>query len=94
MRLFQPGRYRTSVADDYLWFILARSFRLAHVWFAPLTVVNKIQIACCRFTDGQVQTVNRTQCQFCYRNPSAVEDSDDFLTLPNLDEPNILHSLR
>uniref|UniRef100_A0A7S0QMA7 Myosin motor domain-containing protein n=1 Tax=Cryptomonas curvata TaxID=233186 RepID=A0A7S0QMA7_9CRYP len=47
-----------------------------------------------RFTDGQVQTVNRTQCQFCYRNPSAVEDSDDFLTLPNLDEPNILHSLR
>ena len=23
-----------------------------------------------------------------------MEDSDDFLTLPNLDEPNILHSLR
>ena len=34
------------------------------------------------------------QIQFCYRNPSAVEGTDDFLTLPHLDEPNILHSLR
>ena len=34
------------------------------------------------------------QIQFCYRNPSAVEATDDFLTLPHLDEPNILHSLR
>ena len=43
---------------------------------------------------GQQRTLQRNQCQFCYRNPSAVEESDDFLTLPNLDEPNILHSLR
>ena len=35
-----------------------------------------------------------SQIQFCYRNPSAVEAADDFLTLPHLDEPNILHSLR
>ena len=34
------------------------------------------------------------QIQFCYRNPSTVEATDDFLTLPHLDEPNILHSLR
>ena len=47
-----------------------------------------------RLKDGQTQTVNRAQCQFCYRNPSAVEGNADFLTLPNLDEPNILHSLR
>eukprot|EP00292_Cryptomonas_paramecium_P003738 CAMPEP_0113674998 /NCGR_PEP_ID=MMETSP0038_2-20120614/7751_1 /TAXON_ID=2898 /ORGANISM="Cryptomonas paramecium" /LENGTH=589 /DNA_ID=CAMNT_0000591683 /DNA_START=135 /DNA_END=1900 /DNA_ORIENTATION=- /assembly_acc=CAM_ASM_000170 len=47
-----------------------------------------------RFKDGQVQTVNRAQCQFCYRNPTALEAADDFLTLPNLDEPNILHSVR
>eukprot|EP00291_Cryptomonas_curvata_P024746 CAMPEP_0172165042 /NCGR_PEP_ID=MMETSP1050-20130122/8193_1 /TAXON_ID=233186 /ORGANISM="Cryptomonas curvata, Strain CCAP979/52" /LENGTH=343 /DNA_ID=CAMNT_0012835471 /DNA_START=135 /DNA_END=1163 /DNA_ORIENTATION=- len=40
------------------------------------------------------KTVNRTECIFCYRNPSAVEGASDFLTLPNLDEPNILHSLR
>jgi myosin heavy subunit len=40
------------------------------------------------------KTVSRTECIFCYRNPSAVEGAADFLTLPNLDEPNILHSLR
>jgi myosin-5 len=40
------------------------------------------------------KTVARNECLFCYRNPSAVENSPDFLTLPNLDEPNILHSLR
>jgi hypothetical protein len=34
------------------------------------------------------------QILFCYRNPSAVEGVEDFLKLPNLDEPNILHSLR
>jgi hypothetical protein len=47
-----------------------------------------------RLASGEQRTVNRNQCQFHYRNPSAVEAADDFLTLPNLDEPNILHSLR
>ena len=47
-------------------------------------------------TDGKEEnkTVPRKGCKFAYRNPSAVEASSDFLTLPNLDEPNILHSLR
>ena len=40
------------------------------------------------------KVVARTECLFGYRNPSAVENAADFLTLPNLDEPNILHSLR
>jgi hypothetical protein len=43
---------------------------------------------------GGIKAVSRTECLFCYRNPSAVEGNADFLTLPNLDEPNILHSLR
>ena len=43
---------------------------------------------------GGIKKVARTECLFCYRNPSAVEANADFLTLPNLDEPNILHSLR
>jgi myosin heavy subunit len=47
-----------------------------------------------RLKSGEVRNINRTQAQFCYRNPSAVEQADDFLSLPNLDEPNILHSLR
>jgi hypothetical protein len=47
-----------------------------------------------RLASGEQRTVNRNQCQFHYRNPSAVESAEDFLTLPNLDEPNILHSLR
>lgn len=47
-----------------------------------------------RMKDRSVQTVKRSQVQFCYRNPSAVEAAEDFLTLPNLDEPNILNSLR
>ena len=47
-------------------------------------------------TSGGEETKNvaRKDCQFAYRNPSSVEGSSDFLTLPNLDEPNILHSLR
>uniref|UniRef100_A0A7S0HDG8 Myosin motor domain-containing protein n=1 Tax=Hanusia phi TaxID=3032 RepID=A0A7S0HDG8_9CRYP len=47
-----------------------------------------------RLSNGQVKSFPRKQIQFCYRNPSAVEAADDFLTLPHLDEPNILHSLR
>jgi myosin heavy subunit len=42
----------------------------------------------------ETKRIARKECQFAYRNPSAVEDTSDFLTLPNLDEPNILHSLR
>ena len=57
-------------------------------------VVNANQQQLTLRINGQQRTVDRKQCQFCYRNPSAVEESDDFLTLPNLDEPNILHSLR
>lgn len=47
-----------------------------------------------RMKNGEVRSINRSQALFCYRNPSALESADDFLTLPNLDEPNILHSLR
>jgi myosin V len=42
----------------------------------------------------EAKKVARKDCLFAYRNPSAVEGSADFLTLPYLDEPNILHSLR
>jgi myosin-5 len=46
--------------------------------------------------DGREEIKNsaRKDCQFTYRNPSGLEGNSDFLTLPNLDEPNILHSLR
>jgi len=47
-----------------------------------------------RIEGGAPQTLKRKDIQFCYRNPAAVEKSPNFLTLPNLDEPNILHSLR
>ena len=47
-----------------------------------------------RMKDGQIRNVSRAQSLFHYRNPSALESADDFLSLPNLDEPNILHSLR
>lgn len=47
-----------------------------------------------RLKSGETQTHDRKKILFCYRNPSAVELEDDFLRLPNLDEPNILHSLR
>mmetsp|Transcript_68386 Transcript_68386/g.142565 ORF Transcript_68386/g.142565 Transcript_68386/m.142565 type:complete len:1429 (-) Transcript_68386:617-4903(-) len=47
-----------------------------------------------RLKNGSQDTYQRNKILFNYRNPSAVEASDDFLTLPNLDEPNILHSLR
>lgn len=47
-----------------------------------------------RLKGGQMKDVKRSQVGFAYRNPSAIESADDFLTLPNLDEPNILHSLR
>ena len=47
-----------------------------------------------KLQDGTSKVFARSDCQFCYRNPSSVENSSDFLTLPNLDEPNILHSLR
>lgn len=43
---------------------------------------------------GSPKTFQRKDIQFFYRNPTAVEKSPNFLTLPNLDEPNILHSLR
>jgi len=47
-----------------------------------------------RLKDGSVKDCKRAGTNFHYRNPEAVEDADDFLNLPNLDEPNILHSLR
>jgi myosin heavy subunit len=47
-----------------------------------------------RLQDGQQQSVERTKVQFSYRNRPEIEDSDNFLALPNLDEANILHSLR
>ena len=57
-------------------------------------VINSTQTALTLRIGSEQRTVQRNQCQFAYRNPSAVEAADDFLTLPNLDEPNILHSLR
>lgn len=47
-----------------------------------------------RIEGGAPRTLQRKDLRFYYRNPAAVEKSPDFLTLPNLDEPNILHSLR
>ena len=44
--------------------------------------------------DNSVQTFEKKKVKFCYRNPSAVDGIEDFLALPHLDEPNILHSLR
>jgi myosin heavy subunit len=49
---------------------------------------------CVAYGMGGYVCVVFEQIQFCYRNPTAVEGTDDFLTLPHLDEPNILHSLR
>jgi len=43
---------------------------------------------------GAAKKVKRKDVQFHYRNPTAVELESDFLKLPQLDEPNILHSLR
>ncbi len=79
------GRLWPTTADFVLLSVTALSTVQSGCW-------KKASIR--RFKDGQQQTVNRSQCQFCYRNPSSMEESDDFLTLPNLDEPNILHSLR
>jgi myosin-5 len=64
------------------------------IWEECDVVNSNAQQLSLRLKSGQVQTVNRNQVAFAYRNPSAVENADDFLTLPNLDEPNILHSLR
>ena len=47
-----------------------------------------------KLKDGSTKPFKRADIGFAYRNPSAVEDLDDFLNLPNLDEPNILHSVR
>lgn len=47
-----------------------------------------------KVADGTIKRVQRKDMRFHYRNPTAVELEHDFLKLPNLDEPNILHSLR
>ena len=44
--------------------------------------------------NGTLEQFKRKDIKFCYRNPTALEGSEDFLNLPHLDEPNILHSLR
>eukprot|EP00960_Hanusia_phi_P047826 758609-Hanusia_phi.AAC.4 len=46
-----------------------------------------------RFKDGE-KVFSKDKHKFYLKNPPEVEAADDFLTLPNLDEPNILHSLR
>jgi hypothetical protein len=43
--------------------------------------------------DSGNKTIERAKCKFFLRNPDNVEAIDDFLLLPYLDEPNILHSL-
>jgi len=48
-----------------------------------------------RLKDGSTEmSVDRDKVQVFYRNPPEVEAADDLLSLPNLDEANILHSLR
>jgi myosin-5 len=47
-----------------------------------------------RLKDGAQQSAERGKVQVFYRNPPEVEAADDLLSLPNLDEANILHSLR
>jgi len=44
--------------------------------------------------DGGSKQFPKKGLQLCYRNPTAMENSEDFLVLPHLDEPNILQSLR
>ena len=47
-----------------------------------------------KLNDGEQRSVDRSKVQVFYRNPPEVEAVDDLLSLPNLDEANILHSLR
>ena len=48
-----------------------------------------------RLNDGSTEkSVDRDKVQVFYRNPPEVEAADDLHSLPNLDEANILHSLR
>ena len=48
-----------------------------------------------RLKDGSTEmSVDRDKVQVFYRTPPEVEAADDLLSLPNLDEANILHSLR
>ena len=47
-----------------------------------------------KLKDGSQQSVDRQKVQVFYRNPPELEAADDLLSLPNLDEANILHSLR
>ena len=44
--------------------------------------------------DGTAKSFPKKSTKFAYRNPSSLDGCEDFLTLPHLDEPNILHSLR
>jgi len=44
--------------------------------------------------DGSTKSFPKKGTKFAYRNPSSLDGCEDFLTLPHLDEPNILHSLR
>jgi len=47
-----------------------------------------------KLKDGAQQSAARDEVQVFYRNPPELEAADDLLSLPNLDEANILHSLR
>ena len=47
-----------------------------------------------KLKDGAQRSAERGKVQVFYRNPPEVEAADDLLSLPNLDEANILHSLR
>lgn len=47
-----------------------------------------------KLKDGSQQSADRDKVQVFYRNPPELEAADDLLSLPNLDEANILHSLR
>eukprot|EP00960_Hanusia_phi_P044717 756782-Hanusia_phi.AAC.1 len=82
-----PSRYSSESSRGWV------SFKDAFWEECEVTDSNDTQLTL-RLSNGQVKSFPRKQIQFCYRNPSAVEAADDFLTLPHLDEPNILHSLR
>ena len=47
-----------------------------------------------KLKDGSQRSAERSKVQVFYRNPPELEAADDLLSLPNLDEANILHSLR
>jgi myosin heavy subunit len=62
-------------------------------WFSAQIVSVVDSIFTLRYDDGHIEQVSSKSSQILPRNPENVEDSDDLVVLPNLDEPNVLQSL-